>query len=431
MIPMPGETQERWPLPDEVGEWGTEAEFHRRAPAAGHWVHWEDRLAQVLAGNYHAVLPLHVELSPTYLCNFGCPWCSCRSARGEWADVDAFHHEGSGPGVVAGRSKLEAIVDHLVEHRVEIMWAGGEPTMHPHLVPAIRRAAEGGVQQCLFTNGSLLTPTSCESLMEGPLAFIRVSLDAVSEQVHRDFHDYPVSRPFARRVLDGIEWLARLRAAGSPTEVGISLVVDERNLDDLEATADHLGGVVERHGPGSIDFVVVRPAMEHNGAEICREAGFAARLADRVGPGSRFAEQMRMAGVRVVVPGKGEDGTASFPRDDDLGCLAAGWFGEVNPRGELMLCSDRYGDPDYAIGNVATTPLTQLWSSPRRLDVLNQVAVNRCYQQRCPAGSRGRSLNRAMRQVEMLRRAGRLDDVTRWANELREKLPAPPHSFYV
>ncbi len=111
----------------------------------------------VLAGRYHEVLPLHVEVSPTFLCNFACPWCSCRSAREEWSETDVFNHPRASPLTVMRQSRINAVVDHLAEHGVEIMWVGGEPTMNPLLYPAARRAHELGLNQCLFTNGSLFT----------------------------------------------------------------------------------------------------------------------------------------------------------------------------------------------------------------------------------------------------------------------------------
>jgi len=44
----------------------------RQRPESGQWVFWQDRVGLVLAGRYQEVLPLHVEVSPTFLCNFAC-----------------------------------------------------------------------------------------------------------------------------------------------------------------------------------------------------------------------------------------------------------------------------------------------------------------------------------------------------------------------
>ncbi|MGH3550814.1 MAG: hypothetical protein ACRDQU_22365 [Pseudonocardiaceae bacterium] len=73
---MPAEIRKRsaWPLPEQPGRWGNWEAFSRQRVESGQWVFWEDRVRLVLAGRYHEVMPLHVEVSPTFLGNFACPW---------------------------------------------------------------------------------------------------------------------------------------------------------------------------------------------------------------------------------------------------------------------------------------------------------------------------------------------------------------------
>lgn len=117
--------------------------------------------------------------------------------------------------------------------------------------------------------------------------------------------------------------------------------------------------------------------------------------------------------------------------DDDLGCLAAGWFGEVTPSGDMLPCSDLYGDPSFYIGNIAEDSLDGIWAGEMRRAMLDRVRVKRCPSRRCPSNGRGHHLNRVFRQVEAFRRCGRLDEVARWAGELRRVLPVPEHSFFL
>lgn len=58
------------------------------------------------------------------------------------------------------------------------------------------------------------------------------------------------------------------------------------------------------------------------------------------------------------------------PAPDDRGCVAGGWFGEVTPNGDMVLCSDRYGNPDYFIGNVAEATVDDICDADE-----HQVAV--------------------------------------------------------
>ncbi|MGH3925998.1 MAG: hypothetical protein ACRDTT_24595 [Pseudonocardiaceae bacterium] len=110
-----------WPLPEQPGHWRNRGDVRAATGGVRQWVFWEDRARLAFAGRYHEGSPLHVEVSPTFLCNFACPWCSCRSAQEEWSETDVFDHPRSSPLMVMRWSRIDAVVDHLAEHDVEIM----------------------------------------------------------------------------------------------------------------------------------------------------------------------------------------------------------------------------------------------------------------------------------------------------------------------
>lgn len=420
-----------WPLPEDVACWGAYSEFERQRPESGQWVFWENRTELALAGRYHEVLPLHVEVSPTYLCNFACPWCSCRSAREEWSEEDVFHHPRATPLTVMRRPRIESVIDHLADHGVEIMWVGGEPTMNPLLYPAVARASQLGLNQCLFTNGSLIKREQAEGLFDAGLVFVRVSLNAVTPEVHQRHHDYDARHPYGQRVLDTMAMLAELRAGGrSRTLLGVSVVVDRNNVADVPETARFLVGLCEQYGSRAIDYVLLRPAFPLKGAEVEVDEGTVESFREQTSADSQTRRMLESAGIRVVVPEASVHADTPIP-EDDVGCLAAGWFGEVTPSGDMLPCSDLYGDPEFVIGNVADESLDSLWSGARRREVLEKVRVGRCPSLRCPTNGRGNHLNRVFRDVERLRAAGRLHEVRRWIADLRVVLPRPTHSFFL
>lgn len=422
---------DRWPLPEQLGCWGTRDQFERQRPEGGQWVFWEDRVALALAGRYHEVLPLHVEVSPTYLCNFACPWCSCRSAREEWAETDVFSHPRATAQTVMRRPRLDAVVDHLAEHNVEIMWVGGEPTMNPLLYPAITRATQRGLAQCLFTNGSLFKPEQAEQLFDQKMAFVRVSLNAVTPAVHQQHHDYDPRLPYAERVLRNLEILAELRGQDrSTTLLGVSLVVDRGNITDLGETVRFLAAICSGARPARIDYVLIRPAFPLVGVQADVDDTLVAQFRDQTAPGAAVRRVLADAGIDVVIPEASVSDPVPLP-EDDRGCLAAGWFGEVTPGGDLLPCSDLYGDPGFLIGNVERDPLSRIWGSERRSDVLEKVRRDGCVSRRCPTNGRGHHLNRTFRRLEELRAQNQLDVVKAWIDDLRITLPKPPHSFFL
>lgn len=421
------------PLPDVVCGYGGRDEFARRRLEAGQWVFWEDRVELILNGQYDEVKPLHVELAPTYLCNFSCPWCSCRTARETWVDDNVFNHPKASDDTVMTTSRMETILGHLADHRVGIQWVGGEPTIYPSLYAAARRAHELGLKQCVFTNGAALSQKRIEALYEAEMVFVRVSLNAVTKAVHQRHHDYRPNRNYDERVLRNTRDLVRLKQElGAPTIVGISVVVDERNLDDVVPTANFIRSLCEEFGPGAIGFAIFRPTYQFYDAQLELRGTTSDRLRELVEAGSTVSSLLNEVGVRTVVP---EDSFRTEadqpPMDHGDACLAAGMFGEITPRGEYVVCSDRYGNPDYFVGNVAESSLDRLWKGAGRRDVLAFANATRCYKTSCPRNGRGYFFNRIFHEVERYRREGEMDRVRRWVDDLKSVLPKPDHSFFI
>jgi sulfatase maturation enzyme AslB (radical SAM superfamily) len=421
------------PLPDTVCGYGSREEFERQRLEAGQWVFWDDRVELILAGRYDEVKPLHVELAPTYLCNFSCPWCSCRTARETWVDDNVFNHPKASDDTVMTTARMDRILSHLAEHRVGIQWVGGEPTIYPSLYAAARRAHELGLKQCVFTNGAALSPKRIEALYESDLAFIRVSLNAVTKHIHQLHHDYRPDRNYDERVLRNINDLVRIkREKNARTDIGISVVVDERNLEDVIPTAQYIQSLCEEFGTGAISFAIFRPTYQFYDAQLQLRGTTSDRLRELVNAGSTIETMLRAVGVSTVVP---QD---SFRTESDLppahhgdACLAAGMFGEITPRGDYVACSDRYGNPDYFIGNVAEASVDQLWEGAERSKVLAFARETRCYKTQCPRNGRGYFFNRIFHEVERYRRSGNIHLVRRWIDDLRAVLPRPQHSFFI
>ncbi len=277
-----------YPLPNKVGAYGSRDEFLVVRPEDGQWVFWEDRVELILQGRYDAVRPLHAELSPTYLCNFACPWCSCRKAREEWSDIDIFNRPDASDGTIAPSARLNAIVDNLAAARIDIQWVGGEPTMHPAFYDAAGRAAAAGLKQCLFTNGSLLHPKRAAALFDANFVFIRVSLDAVSPDVHRHHHDYAENRNYGERTLNNLRELVSMKQVrpGCRTLVGLSFVVDDVNVGDLGQSVTHVEQLCTAFGNGAIDYVIVRPAYAFLGSRTELSPITANRLRAEFAPGA-------------------------------------------------------------------------------------------------------------------------------------------------
>jgi len=212
--------------------------------------------------------------------------------------------------------------------------------------------------------------------------------------------------------------------------LGVSVVVVAFNITDIVPTVRLLADLCDRHGGRAVDYLMLRPAFPLTGAHVDVDEATRTSFLEQTAPGSAVRVLTEQAGIDLVVPDASVGEMPTIERDD-LGCLAAGWFGEVSPSGEMLPCSDLYGDPEYFIGNVATDSLTDIWAGSRRTAVLSKVAGRQCASTRCPANGRGHHLNRVFREVERYRRAGRTAEVARWMADLREVLDPPTHSFFL
>ena len=108
------------------------------------------------------------------------------------------------------------------------------------------------------------------------------------------------------------------------------------------------------------------------------------------------------------------------------------WSGiEIRHNGDVQLCSDSYGNPDYTVGNLFESSLRDIWRSDQRRSVLERINERRCFATTCPHNSRGHHYNRLFHQVEQFRTAGRMNEVERWVEDLRATTLPLHHSFFL
>jgi MoaA/NifB/PqqE/SkfB family radical SAM enzyme len=433
---LPGlDGRDRFPVPDRVGEYCDREAFVAAPKYMAQWVHWPDRARLVLEGRYHEIAPVHFEGIFTLVCNFMCPHCSRRVTRTKWVEGGTWDHNTP----IEKRNTmhpegLKHVLDEVASLRTDeqmgIIWGGGDPTANPFTYDAMLYARELGISASFLTNGVFL---DVDRALDADPILIRVSLNCGTEEAYRRFHGYPRGWDYFDRVRQKMRELARRKLErGARTLIGISLIVDERNMDDLEAAALEVRSVVEDSGPG-IDYVIVRPVMNYSHFE-----SEWAKLGDETK--ARAAELIEDGSVGRII---GDLGIPLVPIKDsfdeppppefykDGSCLAYGMASEIRHNGDVQLCSDSYGNPDYTIGNLFESSLGEIWGSDRRRDVLGRINERRCFATTCPHNSRGHHYNRLFHQVERFRGLGRMDEVRRWVADLRETTLPLHHSFFL
>jgi sulfatase maturation enzyme AslB (radical SAM superfamily) len=431
---LPGRTS--YPIPDRVGEYGTYSEFARAPKYMAQWVHWRNRADLVLQGRYHEIPPAHFEGIFTLVCNFMCPHCTRRVTRTRWVEGGAWEHntevEKKNTMHPVG---LRRVIDQLAEHRTDeqmgIVWGGGDPTANPFTYDAMAYARAKGITASFLTNGTFLDVDPC---LDADPILIRISLNCGTAEAYSKFHGYPREWDYFDRVKQNMRTLARRKLErGARTLVGISLITDERNMADTVAAAEEIRAAVDEAGPG-IDYVIARPVMnyEHFDKKWAQIGdGTKERALELVSDGGRVKRILDELGIPLILI---KDSYQQPPADEGYvgtDCLAYGMYGEIRHNGDVQLCSDSYGNPEYTIGNLFEDTLADIWTSDRRRAVLDRINAAQCFRTACPHNSRGHHHNRAFHDVERLRRAAQIDRVRQWMEDLREVTYPLGHSFFV
>jgi radical SAM protein with 4Fe4S-binding SPASM domain len=425
-----------YPIPDRVGEYGTWSQFKKAPKYMAQWVHWKSRADLVLEGRYHDITPAHYEGIFTLVCNFMCPHCSRRVTRTKWVEGGTWDHNTD----IERKNTmhpdgLRRVIDELSAHRVDsqmgIVWGGGDPTANPYTYEGMRYARAKGITSSFLTNGVFLDVDQC---LEVDPILIRISLNCGTEETYRKFHGYPRGWDYFDRVKKNMRDLARRKLeTDARTLVGISLIADERNIDDVLEAAYQVRDVVDDAGPG-IDYVIARPVMnyEHFDAKWARlKDDTTQRVRDLLTEGGAAWQVFHDLGIPLILIKDSFDERPVQNEETPSECLAYGLYGEIRHNGDVQLCSDSYGNPKYKIGNLFDQDLSEIWTSPRRRQVLDTINADKCYQTTCPHNSRGHHHNRVFHQIEEFRRAGRIDEVRRWMEDLREVTYPMGHSFFV
>ena len=163
-------------------------------------------------------IPAVCDVSVTNACNANCSFCSFARSKGHsqpkaWIDAKRF-------------------IDALpIMHRRGIRhltFQGGEPLLHPEIAVLVSQASAAGMEVGVITNGFLL-PQIIESLAQGGLSFLHISIDSHSMDTHE-----------RNRGLSGLgarvrEGLVHARRAGVMTfaSVTVSRLVDFDKLPTL------------------------------------------------------------------------------------------------------------------------------------------------------------------------------------------------------
>lgn len=181
--------------------------------------------------------PLMIVVSIAYPCNFGCPNCPYSDGN---STIRSFYHERRGDYFP------EELWNRIAEEAGRFSsWlrctGGGEPMMHPRMVPMIEFAKSRGARVWLNTNGSLFGPgegrrQDLHRIVSSGVDIIEFSMDAGDADTYAAVRPPLAGRPrdaerrWQQQVANVQAALAIRKALRSPTRIVVSMI-RQRALD--------------------------------------------------------------------------------------------------------------------------------------------------------------------------------------------------------
>jgi radical SAM protein with 4Fe4S-binding SPASM domain len=305
-----------------------------------------------------------------------------------------------------GLADYVKLLDELQPHRPVISLFGGEPFLHPDIVPLIREIKARELTLTIITNGWHLE-SHAEVLAEAGVDTIAVSVDGPPE-LHDKIRGTPGS--FARLAagVRAVDRERRRRRRAAPVMMAI-LPVTEHNTGEVGPALEALYGLpldmvnvglrwfVPEEAGAKYEQVMrerfsVESASSWRGFDFSWKGGQDApdlkglvkdlkavrrrRLGAwlRGGPWTTFVPAVEPD----EVPGYFTDFDKTFGHDL---CPVAWYFAQVEPDGDVCFCGDF---PDYSIGNVRQQPFQEIWTGERARAFREELArrplpiCNRC-----------------------------------------------------
>jgi radical SAM protein with 4Fe4S-binding SPASM domain len=187
-----------------------------------------------------------VEISLTDRCQCSCGHCFAAKKT---------------PGDELTYAEVETLLNELAQMGVsEIVFSGGEPLLHPDILPLITLAVKKGFLVRLITNGILLDENMVVALKQAGLGWCSLSLDGPTPEIHDAFRGYPGC---FEKVVNGLNLLVKHDIPCSIVTVARRDLIKSKGLENIVKLGADLGVQVVR-----IQFPVPLGRYKHQRNEV-------------------------------------------------------------------------------------------------------------------------------------------------------------------
>ena len=290
----------------------------------------------------------HMEFHPSDVCNLTC--CGC-----------TYGHDDPVRKPLPINFPFEEIhkITQMKPQSMVII-GGGEPTLYRngnrHFQDAIDEICHSnqGITLALVTNGTYKPAGDWPN----KLSWMRLSLDAASEETYTSFRGKPMFSRVVRNYLNYLDYDVRY--------VGISFLFAHSNIHDYARVAKFIFDLVKREKPHALQKVNIqyRPLRRDpylydkrftqavTNEQVSKAVSEVRELADSSTEMKAFLKNQ--TNITAILGGN------SHPPHEFARCYYSQTFRIVRANGDLRPCFIRVSEPDFVLGNIKTDSLEKI-----------------------------------------------------------------------
>ena len=220
------------------------------------FVNYRERWDKVNSFELETDFPMFLQIEPNYKCNYKCPMCT----QGDPKLIEKFGYQG---GLTT--KDIKRILDEAELYNCPsvAMYGDNEPFLIKHIPDWFAMARDAGFLDIMaISNGSVMTESLAERILDSGLTRLRFSLDAVTPETYAKIR---IGGKFTRTIRNIEMFLnARAKRGSKLPQVGVNFVKMSINQHEVEPFLKRWEDVV--------DFIVIqdfmRPDIEQDYQEL-------------------------------------------------------------------------------------------------------------------------------------------------------------------
>lgn len=319
------------------------------------------------------IVPIHVEISPTSLCNQRCRFCY-RDFAGHKANM-------------LSRGIFLSLMRSMAKVGVKsVLLAGdGEPMLNKATPEAIILGKRLRIDMALNTNGVLLNEDIARKVLPS-LTWLRFSIMSCDPKHFTRIHGVPAEQ--LRQAIENIKKCVKIKKDMKlPVTLGIQQVLLSDNARDVYAEAKLAKSI-------GVDYYVLKPFSKHPKNIYDSNDDLHIKYKKEL----KKAEGLATSRFKVIIRWKtfSDKGVRDYDR-----CMGIPFIAQIGADGGIYSCCPFFGNPRFCFGNLNKHSFEKILKSRRRAIVIRDVVDNVNVRRECMTYCRHHQINKFLWQLSL------------------------------